>query len=176
MQRATVHGGELEYEVIGTGEPALMIRPVLADGFLPLLRRPELAERYQLVRYHKRGWAGSTRTPGPVSVEQHAADAGALLAHLGIPSAHVVGHSSGAAVATQLALDAPERVRTLVLLELSLLSLPEGQTFLAQAGPIFDAYGSGDHEGAIEHFLVAVSGLDWPTCLALLEERIPGAI
>src|SRR5215210_3741233 len=120
MERAKVNGVELEYEVTGTGEPVLLISPVLADGFLPLRSEPALADGHQLIRYHKRGWVGSTRTPGPVSVADHAADAAALLDHLEISRAHVAGHSSGAAVAAQLALDDPERVTTLVLLELSL--------------------------------------------------------
>ncbi len=62
MEIAKVNGVELEYEVVGTGEPVLLISPVLADGFLPLIAEPELASRYQLIRYHKRGWVGSTHT------------------------------------------------------------------------------------------------------------------
>ena len=105
----------------GSGEPVLLISPVIADGFLPLVAEPALADRHQLIRYHKRGWCGSTDTGAPVSVADHAADAAALLDRLGVSRAHIVGHSSGAAVALQLALDHPERVHTLALLELSLL-------------------------------------------------------
>ena len=174
MDSAKVNGVELEYEVVGSGEPVLLISPVLADGFLPLLSEPALADRYQLIRYHKRGWVGSTHTAPPVSVADHAADAAALLDHLGVPRAHVAGHSSGAAVAAQLALDHPEMVHTLILLELSLLSVPSGEAFLQQAGPAFEAYGSGDHEGALAIFMSVVSGLDWATCRAVLDERLPG--
>ena len=126
MEHAKVNGVELEYEVVGSGEPVLLISPVLADGFLPLVAEPSLNERYQLIRYHKRGWVGSTHPSTPVSVADHAADATALLDHLGIARAHVVGHSSGAAVAAQLALDEPDRVATLALLELSIFSVPSG--------------------------------------------------
>ena len=129
MDPATVNGVELEYEVVGAGEPVLLISPVLADGFVPLTAEPALAG-YQLIRYHKRGWVGSTHTPGAVSVSDHAADAAALLAHLGVPTAHVAGHSSGAAVAAQLALEHPETVHTLALLELSLLSVPSWRSLL----------------------------------------------
>jgi pimeloyl-ACP methyl ester carboxylesterase len=176
MEIAKVNGVELEYEVVGSGEPVLLISPVLADGFLPLLSEPALADRYQLIRYHKRGWVGSTHTPPPVSIADHAADATALLDHLGVPSVHIAGHSTGAAVAAQLALDHPERVRTLILLELSLLSVPSGEPFLQQARPAFEAYGSGDNEGALAIFMGAVSGLDWPTCRVALEELLPGAV
>jgi pimeloyl-ACP methyl ester carboxylesterase len=176
MEHAKVNGVELEYEVGGSGEPLLLISPVLADGFVPLVSEPSLAERYQLVRYHKRGWVGSTHTSSAVSVADHAADAAALLDHLGIARAHVAGHSSGAAVAAQLALDEPERVVTLALLELSLFSVPSGESFLRGAAPVLETYAVGDHEAALAMFLPAVSGLDWPTCQDLLDERLPGAI
>jgi pimeloyl-ACP methyl ester carboxylesterase len=111
-----------------------------------------------------------------VSVGNHADDAAALLEHLGFPRAHIAGHSSGAAVAAQLALDRPEMVQTLALLELSLLSVPSGALFLEQASPAFEAYAGGDHARALALFMTAVSGLDWPSCRALLEDRTPGAV
>ena len=176
MDRAKVNGVELEYEVVGTGEPVLLISPVLADGFLPLLSEPALADSYQLIRYHKRGWVGSTHTASPVSVATHAADAAALLDHLGVPRAHVAGHSSGGAHATQLALDHPEMVHTLILLELSLLPVPSCEAFFRQVGPALEAYRNGDHEGALAIFLSVVGGTDWPSCRAMLEELLPGAV
>jgi len=176
MQSVNVNGVDLEYEVIGEGEPVLLISPVLADGFLPLLAEPALADRYQLIRYHKRGWVGSTRTPPPVGIGDHADDAAALLDHLGVPRAHIAGHSSGAAVAVQLALDHPEHVHTLMLLELSLFSVPSGEAFLTQAQPALEAYASGDHTGALAMFMSAVSGLEWTRCRTLLERRVPGAV
>lgn len=176
MERAKVNGVELEYEVVGSGEPVLFIGPVLADGFRPLIAEPALADRYQLIHYHRRGWVGSTHTAPPVSIATHAADAAALLDHLGVPRAHVAGHSSGAAVAAQLALDSPEYVHTLVLLEMSLLSVPSGAAFLQQAGPAFEAYGSGDHEGAFASFMSVVGGADWATVRAVLDERLPGTV
>ncbi|MCA1561646.1 MAG: alpha/beta hydrolase [Acidobacteria bacterium] len=145
-------------------------------AFVPLLTEPSLAHRYRLITYHKRGWMGSTHTPAPVSIADHAADAGALLAHLGIRRAHIVGHSSGAAVAVQLALMQPEIVHTLALLELSLLSVPGAARFLQKAGPAFEAYAGGHHETALAVFMSAVSGLEWDACRTVLESRIPGSV
>jgi pimeloyl-ACP methyl ester carboxylesterase len=175
MNIAAVNGVELEYEVVGSGEPVLLISPVLADGFLPLISETDLAQHYQLIRYHKRGWVGSTHTPGPVSVGVHAADAKALLDHLGVARAHIAGHSSGAAVGAQLALDHPESVHSLILLELSLLSVPAGAAFFEQAGPAFEAYANGDPETAFALFMSVVSGLEWEKCRAVLE-RSPGTV
>ena len=176
MDRAKVNGVELEYEVRGAGEPVLLIDMLIADCFVPLLPEPALAHDYQLIRYHKRGWVGSTHTPPPVSIGEHAADAAALLEHLGVRRAHIAGHSTGASIGAQLALDHPEKVHTLTLLEPTLVSLPLGDAFLTAAGPVFEAYGSGDHSGAFAMFVAAASGLDWELCRALLEERIPGVV
>lgn len=176
MKKAAVNGVELEYDVTGTGEPVLLISPVLADGFAPLVEQRALADHHQLIRYHKRGWAGSTHPAGAVSVEEHAADALALLEHLDVPRAHVVGHSSGAAVAAQLALDHADRVHDLSLLELSLLSVPSGQNFLEQATPAFEAYAGGRPETAVATFLALVSGMDWDDCRLLLESRVPDIV
>jgi pimeloyl-ACP methyl ester carboxylesterase len=176
MDHASINGVELEYEVRGTGEPVLLIDMLIADCFVPLLPEAALADGHQLIRYHKRGWVGSTHTPPPVSIADHAADAAALLEHLGVRRAHIAGHSTGASIGAQLALDHPEKVHTLALLEPTLVSLPLGGAFLEAAGPVFEAYGGGDHSGAFAMFVSGASGLDWEACRALLEERIPGVV
>src|SRR5215218_10415237 len=176
MDSVEVNGAELEFELRGSGEPVLLIDMLIADCFVPLLTEPSLAGRYQLIRYHKRGWVGSTHTPPPVSIGDHAADAAALLEYLGVRRAHIAGHSTGASIGAQLALDYPEKVYTLTLLEPTLVSLPLGGAFLKAAGPVFEAYRSGDHSGAFAMFVAAASGLGWEVCRALLEERIPGAV
>jgi pimeloyl-ACP methyl ester carboxylesterase len=176
MDHANVNGVELEYEMRGAGEPVLLIDMLIADGFVPLLPEPALADSHQLIRYHKRGWVGSTHTPPPVSIADHAADAAALLEHLGVRRAHIAGHSTGASIGAQLALDHAEKVHTLTLLEPTLVSLPLGGAFLKAAAPVFEAYASGDHSGAFAMFASAASGLDWEACRALLEEQIPGVV
>jgi pimeloyl-ACP methyl ester carboxylesterase len=176
MDHANVNGVELEYEMRGAGEPVLLIDMLIADGFVPLLSEPALADSHQLIRYHKRGWVGSTHTPPPVSIADHAADAAALLEHLGVRRAHIAGHSTGASIGAQLALDHAEKVHTLTLLEPTLVSLPLGGAFLKAAAPVFEAYASGDHSGAFAMFASAASGLDWEACRALLEEQIPGVV
>ena len=176
MKTATVNGIELEYEITGSGEPVLLISPVLTDGFLPFLSERALSDRYRLIRYHKRGWSGSTHTPPPVSIADHVVDAAALLEHLDVTRAHIAGHSSGGAIALQMALDRPEIVHTLVLLEPSILSMPGAPAFLQKAGPALEAYAAGNHEKALAIFMTAVSGLEWRTCRAMVEERIPGAV
>lgn len=121
MKRAEVDGIILEYEVWGTGEAVVFIHGAfIADIFPPLLAERPMAG-YRRITYHRRGYVGSSRTPGPVSVARQAADCSALLRHLGVQRAHVVGHSLGGCVALQLALDAPEVVHSLALLEPALM-------------------------------------------------------
>jgi pimeloyl-ACP methyl ester carboxylesterase len=93
-----------------------------------------------------------------------------------VPSAHVSGHSTGGVIAAQLALARPESVRSLVLLEPMLLSVPSGAAVLQQVGPAFEAYARGDHEEAWSLFLSAATGLDRSGCAALLGRRLPGAV
>jgi pimeloyl-ACP methyl ester carboxylesterase len=177
MEKANVNGVTLEYEVKGSGEPVLLITGAhMAAGYLPLLSQRALTDRYRLIRYHKRGLAGSTHTAPPVSIADHAADAAGLLDHLRVELAHVVGHSSGGTIALQLALDRPETVHSLMLLEPAMLMTPSAEAFFAKVGPSVNAYAAGDHAAAVAIFLSAVSGLDWETCRSVIEEHVPGGV
>ena len=55
MKKARINGAEHEYEVKGSGEPLLLISPVLADGFVPLIAERALADRYRVIVYDHRG-------------------------------------------------------------------------------------------------------------------------
>jgi pimeloyl-ACP methyl ester carboxylesterase len=177
MEKAAVNGVELAYEVTGSGEPVLLISTgPIADSFRPFLGEPALAERYRLVTYRQQGQGDGTQSPAPVSFAAHAADAAELLRHLGVGRAHVVGHSTGAAIALQLAFDRPEIVHTLVLLEPTLTSVPSAAAFFEHVGPALAAYGSGDREGAMAGFLSIVSGLEWRACRAVIEDHVPGGV
>jgi pimeloyl-ACP methyl ester carboxylesterase len=173
MQRARVDGAELEFEVTGTGEPVLLIHGALiAEAYAPLCAEPALNSRYRLVRIHRRGYAGSSPARAPFSLAEQAAGCRGLLRHLGIERAHVVGHSSGAVIALRLALDAPEVVHSLVLLEPALLNVPSGALLIDALGPVMEQYGAGDKEGAADSFLRLAIGSDYR---AWLDRLIPGA-
>jgi pimeloyl-ACP methyl ester carboxylesterase len=60
MERATIDDIELEYELAGTGEPVVFIHGAfIVDTCRPLLTEPALADRYRLILYRRRGYAGS---------------------------------------------------------------------------------------------------------------------
>ena len=174
--RAAVEGVELEYQTRGAGEPVVLVHAgIFADWYQPLLQEPALTGRYRVISYHRVGYAGSSRVAGPVSIAQQAAQLRSLMRHLGIDRAHVVGHSSGGKIALQLALDAPEAVQSLVLME---PALPVGggpERMLATRAamaPAFEAFRAGDKARAIDFFMQRVSG---PAYRAPLERVLPKA-
>ena len=127
----------LAYESFGpdTGEPLLLMMGLDSsmrwwpDGFCL-----HLAERgFRVVRFDYRDVGRSSRVPGrpgprrgraaaPYALADLAGDAVSVLDGLGLPSAHLVGHSLGAGVALGTALYRPERVRTVS----SISGLPRG--------------------------------------------------
>jgi len=171
--RAALAGIELEYEKQGAGEPVVLIHPGhFADWFTPLLDEPALIDHYLVLSYHRVGCAGSSHIAGPVSFAQQAAHCRSLMRHLGIERAHVVGHSSSGNIALQLALDAPETVRSLALLEPALMSVPSAQTSRAFLGTAIELYRAGNKAGAVDTFLQGTCG---PGYRAVLDHALPGA-
>jgi 3-oxoadipate enol-lactonase len=172
MSRAAIEGIELEYETRGAGEPVVLIHPGhFADWFTPLLDEQALTGSYCLVRFHRAGCAGSSRIAGPVSLAQQAAHCRSLMRHLNIERAHIVGHSSSANIALQLALDSPDAVHSLALLEPALMSVPSAQTSRAFVAIAIEHYQSGDSAGAVNIFLQGVCG---PGYRDVLERGLPG--
>jgi pimeloyl-ACP methyl ester carboxylesterase len=177
MSRASLDGVELEYEVRGVGEPVVLVHAgVFADWYGPLLDERALAGCYRMVTYHRIGYAGSSRVSGSVSIAQQAAHLGALMRHLGIPRAHLVGHSSGGNIILQLAMDAPDMVASLAVLEPALPVGPGGAERLlstrAFMGPVMERYRAGDKAGAVDGFMRGVTGADYRI---VLDKVLPGA-
>jgi pimeloyl-ACP methyl ester carboxylesterase len=116
MASVDVAGTELNYERAGEGEPMLLIQGMSATHLAwgrPFL---ELLEpHFECVVFDNRGMGRSGRATMPFSIVDLAGDALGLLDALEIESAHVVGISMGGMIAQELALDQPERVRTLTL-------------------------------------------------------------
>jgi pimeloyl-ACP methyl ester carboxylesterase len=172
MQRAKINNVELEYEVGGRGESVLLIHGAhLADALRPLVAEPAL-EDFQMILYHRRGFAGSSRPPGPPPIGGPADDAVGLLDHLGIDRAHLVGHSYGAMIALSLAAAYPSRVRSLVLLEMPGFTGPAGTAFIDGMAQLTQRYAEGDVTGAVHGFFV-VLGPAWRT---VIDRVLPGAV
>jgi pimeloyl-ACP methyl ester carboxylesterase len=145
----------------------------IADTFRPMLAERSLAGRYRLIHYHRHGYAGSSRASEPVSVAQQAADCRALLRHLRVERAHVVGHSYGGIVALQLAQDAPGVVHSLALLEPGLMVGASARGYREALARGVERYREAGAAVAVDEFLQA----RWPGpgYRVALDRVLPGA-
>lgn len=116
MSSLTVDGLRIAYELVGAGDPIVLVAGTGYPGatWYPALV-DRLATRHRVLTFDHRGTGATPSTPERYSTRGFAADALALLDALDLPPAHVVGHSMGGRVAQWMALDRPERVRSLVL-------------------------------------------------------------
>jgi pimeloyl-ACP methyl ester carboxylesterase len=116
MPIATVNDVAVAYEIRGGGDPLVLIA---GTGYPGATWSPELVDRlaatHAVLTFDHRGTGRTPSTPEPYSTRGFAADVVALLSFLDLPPAHVVGHSMGGRVAQWVALDRPDRVRSLIL-------------------------------------------------------------
>ncbi len=117
MPLAPINGVDLYYEEYGQGTPILFSHEFAGDhrSWAPQVRF--LSRRYRTIIYSARGYLPSTvpDTDAEYSEEQSVEDAYALLRHLGIDTAHIVGLSMGGNVTLKLGLAHPEVCRSLVV-------------------------------------------------------------
>ena len=105
-----VDGGNLYYEVEGAGEALVLIHGWLGNLRMWDSQAQALAGSYRVVRCDMRGFGRSTTEHVEFA---YWADVAALLDHLGVDRAHIVGHSFGGTIALDLVLARPACVATL---------------------------------------------------------------
>ena len=114
MPFATLNGSRAHYEVSGEGDPVLLVNGLGAPAVGWLLQVKDLSARYQVITLDNRGVGESEMPDLPAyPIALLADDAAALLDHLGVTRAHVVGASMGGTIAMELAIRQPQRVRSL---------------------------------------------------------------
>jgi pimeloyl-ACP methyl ester carboxylesterase len=112
---ARVDGTGIAWRAYGEGEPVLMIMGFMGSGRAWFRLLPHVSESHRAVVLDNRGTGESDRPLGLWSMEGLAADAVAVMDDAGIETAHVLGASMGGMIAQHVALDHPERVRSLTL-------------------------------------------------------------
>lgn len=173
MRLVEAGGVALEVSEAGTGEPVVLVQTALtAQELAPLAERLAAADGYRSIVYHRRGYGDSSPVDGPGSVVRDAADCRNLLAALGLSKAHIVGLSYSGAVGMQLAVDAPEHVQTLTLIEPPPVHVPSSAEFRAVNARLREAREERGPHAALEEFLTLIIGPDWRT---EIERRVPGA-
>ena len=115
MSHADVNGLSLYYEEHGSGEPLVLLHGGISAGemFAPIL--PELAARRRVITVDLQGHGHTADADRPLRPQTMADDVAALIEHLGLASADVMGYSLGGLVALRTAIQHPQLVRRLVL-------------------------------------------------------------
>ena len=126
---AAPDGVRLFYEATGTGTPVLFIHEFAGDHRSWELQMREFGRRYRCIAYSARGYPPSEvpNRPDAYSQEQAVIDAVAVLDHLHIEKAHVVGLSMGGFCTLHLGLAHPQRALSLVVAGCGYGSQPERQ-------------------------------------------------
>ncbi len=162
MELTDVDGIELAVHDSGDGEPVVFVHGGGGDECFAVLAEPALTERHRLVHYHRRGWGESERTGLPLSIEAQAQDCHAVVQQLGIDRAHMVGLSYGGTILLQFAVDYPDDVHTLTVMEPGLPQVmeasPEFQELTAAVTPLLE---NGEAAEAIDTFFRGICGQEY---------------
>ena len=105
----------LSWRAYGDGEPVLMIMGFMGSSRAWFRLLPHIARERRAIVFDNRGTGDSDRPRGLFTMDDLVGDALAVLDAAGAESAHVIGVSMGGMIAQHLALDHPERVRSLAL-------------------------------------------------------------
>ena len=160
MPEETINGYKMYYEVHGQGQPLVMIHGGLGGGegcaSLSEYHADALASKYKLILYDRRA-AGRSETPeGGYSMANQVQDLRSLLRRLDVNRAHVLGSSGGGPIALDLALNYPQTVDTLLLINtMSYASGPERAARQQELDALVANEAAYGREGAVERGLEA---------------------
>ncbi len=115
MSVVSANNVDLWVDQEGEGDDVLFISGLADEGACWVDQVEGLKDRFRVTTFDNRGVGRSATPDGPFRIVDFAADTAALMDALGLERAHVVGSSMGGAIAQELALAHPERVRSLVL-------------------------------------------------------------
>jgi len=115
MPFAQINGMQMHYQIYGEGEPLLLVHGLGSSGRDWEIQYAHFAQNYQVIVFDGRGHGQSDKPPGPYSIARFAEDCAKLLKFLELEQVHVVGISMGGMIALQLAVDYPEMMKSLVV-------------------------------------------------------------
>jgi len=129
MPRANLRGHTIHFQQTGQGPDIVLIHGLFCNiAFWWFRVAPKLAEKHRVTALDLRGHGFSAMSGDGYRAVDLAEDVVALMGHLGIVDAHVIGHSFGGAVALAVAAQHPERVNKLTLADAwvpSMQSMPQ---------------------------------------------------
>lgn len=126
MPEVTVNGVRLHYRRAGDGEPLLLLHGLGSSTLDWECQLEAFSAEFEVIVPDLRGHGQSGKPRGPYSVALFASDVVELARTLELGPAHVVGLSMGGMVAFQLALDHPQSVRSLTIVNSAPELVPRG--------------------------------------------------
>jgi 3-oxoadipate enol-lactonase len=115
MPHADLNGLEIHYDVHGEGDPLICVHGLACDRRAWALQIEPFSQQFQAVFFDNRDVGQSSQATHDYTTADMAQDVLALADHLELGSFHLLGISLGGMVSQQVALAAPERVRSLTL-------------------------------------------------------------
>jgi aminoacrylate hydrolase len=115
MPRIAIGDCQLYYERHGAGFPVILISGLGGYGAYWRDQVPAFAKRFEVITFDHRGIGQSEHCRISYTVDRMAMDVIELMDALGIERAHIVGHSTGGAIAQILAIDHPKRLASIVV-------------------------------------------------------------
>jgi pimeloyl-ACP methyl ester carboxylesterase len=112
---ASINDLNLYYEIHGKGQPLILLHGGLGAIAMFESILPSLAEHHQVIAVELQGHAHTADIDRPFTYEAMADDIAALLKHLALPQADILGYSLGGGVALQTAIRHPQLIRKLIL-------------------------------------------------------------
>ena len=116
MVQMAVNGIEVHVQMHGQGDPVLLLAGLSGVGRGWGEQIDRFASTFLTIVPDQRGTGDSTRSEDGYTIEAHAVDMAEVLRTIGCGPAHVVGSSTGGAIAQVLALDHPDVVRSISLI------------------------------------------------------------
>ncbi len=171
---ADVNGIKLYDEIAGAGRPLILLHGGLGaiEMFGPTL--PALASGRQVIAVDLQGHGRTADIDRPLSVELMADDIAALIKHLGLASADVMGYSLGGGVALQTAIRHPEVVRKLVLVSTPFRRSAFYPDILAQQGQVGPGAAEAMKQTPMYQLYASIAPRpeDWPRLLGKIGEAM----
>jgi 3-oxoadipate enol-lactonase len=164
MPTIDVNGTGLYFERAGRGPAMLFVHGMCGHADVWADQAERLSDRYTCVRYDRRGHSRSARGDAPITTTQHADDAAVLIEALGLSPCLVLGSSSGAVIAVDLALRYGGLLRGVVFSEPPLFSLDPDASHVVNGElmPLVDdAMMLGGPRAAVDAFMSFVCAEMW---------------
>lgn len=174
MPQAKINNIDCYYEIHGSRQPLVLIAGLASDSQSWQLVAQGLAEHFQIIIFDNRG-IGRTRYPEDnFDIATLARDTVALLDALKINRANILGHSMGGYIAQQIAVEYPQRVDKLILVNTWAKTSVKNKDHFASLLQILE--GNKGYEAFIRDFFQLIFTREYLQCKKVVEAAVTYAV